>query len=94
MTLRSLFGEIKNFLSNLINGILDFDLTNILTFLGIILYIFYCIWIIKKGFKTLNKKYKISSTIKKIGLVTGFIFLILVVVVMPILILIDVFIVN
>ena len=94
MTLRSLFGEITNFLSNLINGILDFDLTNILIFLAIIIYILYCIWMLKGGFKTLESKYKTSSLIKKIGLITAYIFIILVIIVIPAIILIDVYVIN
>lgn len=75
MTLREIYNGIINFLSKLFNKIIDFDLTNLLIILGIILYVFYFISFIKKASNHVAKNFKKSNTIQKIGLVLGFVFL-------------------
>ena len=75
MTLRAIYNGIINFLSKLFNKIIDFDLTNLLIILGIILYVFYFISFIKKASNHVAKNFKKSNTIQKIGLVLGFVFL-------------------
>ena len=91
MTLREIFNGIINFISNLFNKILDFDLTGLLTFLGFLIYIFYIIWLIRKASKYMEKNFNKSSTIKKIGHVFNCVLMIFVLIIMPIYITIDVF---
>ena len=91
MTLREIFNGIINFISNLFNKILDFDLTGLLTFLGFLIYIFYIIWLIRKASKYMEKNFNKSSTIKKIGHVFNCAFMIFILIIMPIYITIDVF---
>ena len=94
MTLREIFNGFINFISNLFNKILDFDLTNIFLVLFLIFYIFYCIWMIRKSTKYLTQNFINSSILKKTGLIFGYIFLLIVLIVAPFLIFLDVFLIN
>ena len=94
MTLREIFNGFINFISNLFNKILDFDLTNIFLVLFLIFYIFYCIWMIRKSTKYLTQNFVNSSILKKTGLIFGYIFLLIVLIVAPFLIFLDVFLIK
>ena len=90
MTLREIFNGIINFISNLFNKILDFDLTNTLLILFLIFYIVFFVGMVRKSSKFLGTNFKNSNIIKKVGLILTYVFLIFVLV-MPFFIAVDVF---
>lgn len=83
MTLREIFTGLKKLISDFFNKLLDYDLTNVLIFLILIVYFWFIYYLFSSFYKFFKKNFHTWSVLKKVGHITGYAFMFFWLVILP-----------